>query len=146
MNIYIDIDGVLVGTKSPKEDIIDLLQWIVSYYPHNTYWLTTHCQRESNRCSEYLKRQQFPKPIIEAVTQCFKPTEWDVLKTDAIDFAEEFVWLEDAPLQSELQVLKEKAALNCLLPMDKHNPQMAKLALKQLIITTEKTGQRATAI
>ena len=143
IDIYLDIDGVLVGTQSPKEDVVELLHWIMINNPDNTYWLTTHCQRGSNRCSEYLKRNHFPEHIVETASCLIKPTDWDVLKTEAIDFTKEFVWLEDDPLQIEIEVLKEKAALNRLLIMDKHNPQMAKLALKQLIALSEKLDRQA---
>ena len=141
IDIYLDIDGVLVGTQSPKEDVAELLHWIMINNPDNTYWLTTHCQRGSNRCSEYLKMNHFPDHIVEAVSYLIKPTDWDVLKTEAIDFTKEFVWLEDDPLQIEIEVLKEKA--NKLMIMDKHNPQMAKIALKQLITLSEKVDRQA---
>ena len=28
MNIYLDIDGVILGTKSPREDVEELLRYI----------------------------------------------------------------------------------------------------------------------
>ena len=39
--------------------------------------------------------------------KCIKPTDWGTLKTDAIDFGEEFYWLDDYPFQAELNVLKD---------------------------------------
>ena len=51
MNIYLDIDGVLVGTASPMSDIVDLLEYILERFPHSTYWLTTHCRWGSNQCA-----------------------------------------------------------------------------------------------
>ena len=128
---------MLVGAKSPREDVIDLLWWLVSKCPHNTYWLTTHCQRGCNRCAEYLRRRQFPEEIVEAVDRAFKPTEWDVLKTEAIDFTRDFVWLEDAPLQSEMRALRERAALDRLILMDRNDPRMARRALQQLMALSE---------
>ena len=44
MNVYLDIDGVIVGTASPQEDIVELLEYILGQYPHSAYWLTTHCR------------------------------------------------------------------------------------------------------
>jgi len=39
-----------------------------------------------------------------------KATNWDTLKTEAIDFDSKFFWLEDSPLQYEIKVLKKN---NC---------------------------------
>lgn len=39
-----------------------------------------------------------------------KPTNWGVLKTDAINFDEEFYWLDDYPFRAELAVLQQN---NC---------------------------------
>ena len=36
-----------------------------------------------------------------------KPTNWDALKTDAINFDEKFYWLDDYPFRAELDVLKQ---------------------------------------
>lgn len=49
--IYLDIDGVLKGVSSPKEDVVVLLRYCLDNYPGRVYWLTTHCRggRESYR-------------------------------------------------------------------------------------------------
>ena len=37
--------------------------------------------------------------------KCIKPTIWGALKTDAIDFSSEFIWLDDYIMNAELAVL-----------------------------------------
>ena len=41
-----------------------------------------------------------------------KPTSFDVFKTEAIDFSEEFVWIDDSPLSSEIDLLAKHGKLN----------------------------------
>ena len=36
---------------------------------------------------------------------------WGALKTDAIDFSSEFIWLDDYIMNAEFSVLKEMAVL-----------------------------------
>ena len=55
LNVYFDIDGVLLGTKSPKKDIIKLLRYCLHKYPNSTYWLTTHCKSGENKTDFALK-------------------------------------------------------------------------------------------
>ena len=59
LNIYFDIDGVLLGTKSPKKDIIKLLEYCLHKYPNSTYWLTTHCKSGENK-TDFALRGEFP--------------------------------------------------------------------------------------
>ena len=133
VNIYLDIDGVILGTKSPKRDIARLLKYILKHHPGSTYWLTTHCRGGENHCAEWLaQNSDLPEKLISQLGETVKPTDWGVLKTDAIDFTQPFVWLDDAPLQSEKQALAEHNALDSCLIMDKHNPKMARIALQRL--------------
>lgn len=131
-DIYLDIDGVLVGTRSPLEDTVELLRRIVIGFPDSAYWLTTHCRQGSNRCAEYLRRSGFPARLTEEAGALIRPTDWDVLKTEAIDLTRDFLWLEDAPLQAELRVLRSRGALEKCFMMDKRDPGMARLAIERL--------------
>ena len=127
-----DIDGVIVGTSSPQSDVIDLLHWVIKHHSGSTYWLTTHCQRGANRCIEYLRRHFFPDDLLKEMDVVFKPTDWDVLKTEAIDFSQDFIWLDDSPLQSEMSVLRARDAVEKCIVMDAKNPMMARFALAKL--------------
>ena len=132
MNIYLDIDGVILGTKSPRRDIVRLLKYILKHYPDSTYWLTTHCKGEVNRCAEWLEQNDLPKDLVLKLDQTVRTTDWKMLKTEAIDFNQPFVWFDDAPFESERLVLEKNGVLNNCFIMDKRNPKMAKIALKYL--------------
>jgi hypothetical protein len=38
---------------------------------------------------------------LEKLEDAVRPTNWDALKTEAIDFESDFYWLDDNPLQVE---------------------------------------------
>lgn len=43
MNIYLDIDGVLITKNGqPAEYVEEFLEHIIN--KHNVFWLTTHCR------------------------------------------------------------------------------------------------------
>ena len=110
MNIYLDIDGVIRGCASPKEDIEEFLWYCLDNYPNSIYWLTTHCNHGINRAPEAIQ-DEFSKELVDALSKQVKATEWEVLKTDGIDMDQDFVWFDDNLFESERQVLK--APLEC---------------------------------
>ena len=130
MNIYLDIDGVLIGTKSPREDVISFIRYILDYYPNNTFWLTTHCKGGVNHCIEWLKRNDFPKELVDEMDKIIKPTDWGVLKTDAIDLDQDFIWFDDSLFESEKRVLEANYVLDGFYRMDPKDPNSAKKALQ----------------
>lgn len=132
MNIYLDIDGVMLGTKSPQRDIVKLIKYILKHYPDNTYWLTTHCKGGVNRCAEWLKQNGFPEELTDEMDRIIKPTDWEVLKTDAIDMDQDFVWFDDSIFETERRTLEEHYASSSFYRMDSKDPKAAKTALKYL--------------
>lgn len=106
MNIYLDIDGVLLANESNAAPYADeLLQTVLKEYPNSTYWLTTHNWKGENRAKEVLAPHLKPETV--ALLDKIKPTVWDELKTDGIDFTEKFLWLDDDLWEDELKVLEE---------------------------------------
>jgi hypothetical protein len=111
--LYLDIDGVLLTTRHMRaaDDAALLIRFITS--PFDCYWLTTHCKGDTRSCLAYLA------PFLDADTlerlRQVKPTDWDTLKTEAIDLTSDFVWLDDSPLESEKRVLAANNASNGLI-------------------------------
>ena len=132
MNIYLDIDGVLRGTASPVEDRVELLDYILTNFPDSTYWLTTHCRQYYNHARAALLNSDLPKDLVERVSEAVKPTDFAVLKTDAIDFNKPFIWLDDNLFESEQKVLEEHGCLINHFSMNPRDPEMAKKALTLL--------------
>ena len=131
MNIYLDIDGVIVGTASPVEDVEALMTFILDHFPGSVFWLTTHCRNGCNRTRDRL-RGKVSDALAQRLYREVQPTDWDTLKTEAIDFSAQFLWLDDALLYSEKKALHDHGAADSWLMMDKRNPIMAKKALKAI--------------
>ena len=132
MNIYLDIDGVIVGTKSPREDVLSLIEYILEHYPESTYWLTTHCKGGINRCAEWLKQNGFPEELVDEMDRTIKPTNWEVMKTEAIDMSQNFVWFDDSLFETEKQTLEAHHMLGGFYQMNPKDPESAKMALEHL--------------
>lgn len=129
--IYFDIDGVIKGIASPKSDVVDLLWYCIHKYPDSLYWLTTHCRSGVNNV-KYVLRGELPDELADKMCDIFHPTDWEVLKTDAIDMDSDFVWFDDNLFESERQVLVSNYVLDGFFRMNPKNPEMAKKALEFL--------------
>ncbi len=128
MNLYIDIDGVLL-TKQGQPSL-HLKEFLIEVTTkHNPFWLTTHCKGDVLHVVSHLKRI-LPQELWEYIEK-IKPTNWDVLKTDGIDFTQDFRWFDDAPMESEKKLLQEKGVLDKLILVDlKNNPD----SLKEILL------------
>jgi len=129
MNIYLDIDGVLlVNEKYAAPYADELIQAILKEYPDTTYWLTTHNWQGENRAKDVLAPHLNPETV--AVLDMIKPSEWDRLKTDAIDFSKKFLWLDDDLWDEELRVLESHHATDSFILIDltKDPEQLNKIA------------------
>ena len=120
VKLYIDIDGVLLTTKNQKAatDIEVFVAFITHEF--DCYWLTTHCKGRVDTAITYLS--QFLEEVTIEYLKKIKPTNWDSLKTDAVDFQSDFIWLDDAPFQSEIKVLEFYNCEKSLLLVDLSNP------------------------
>lgn len=97
MNIYLDIDGTMI--HEDRWDMTNpaaagLEEFIIALRPHTTYWLTTHC-RDGNpaRAREIMKRHL--SESLHGDIDRIKPTVWDTLKTQGINWDEEFIWFDN---------------------------------------------------
>lgn len=128
MNIYLDIDGVLLANEGHAAAHADeFLQAVLAKYPENTYWLTTHCWQGDNRAVEVLR--PFLKAETLGLLGRIKPTEWGEAKTDAIDFARPFLWFDDDLYPDEATVLRAHDVLDSWVGVDlaKDPAQLGKL-------------------
>ncbi len=117
MNIYLDIDGVLLANENNAAQHADeFLQHILKKYPDSTYWLTTHNWRGENRAIEVLSPVLKPETV--ELLKRIKPTEWGELKTDAINFEEDFLWFDDDLWPDELKVLEQNNATGRMVMID----------------------------
>lgn len=103
MNIYLDVDGVLLdrfGNAAPHLE--DFLRQNIT---PNTYWLATRAKGDSQHLVTLF--QPLVGPDVLELIKTIKPTTWLTSKTEAIDYSQPFVWYDDNPLQFELDDLKQ---------------------------------------
>ena len=116
-NIYLDIDGVLLANEHHRAPHAqEFLAYVLKRFPRSTYWLTTHCQGDPTTPIEHVGH------LFDAATvtlmRSIKPTQWNVAKTDAIDFRSPFLWFDDDLFPDEKNVLAEHGALENWIEVD----------------------------
>jgi hypothetical protein len=129
--LYLDIDGVLLTAKHTQAapDVDEFVEFIAQNFA--CYWLTTHCKGDSAPALRYLSR--FLKAItLEKLHQGVQPTNWDMLKTEAIDLASNFYWLDDSPFQSESAYLQTNGVASRLIVVNLSNADEL-LRIQQLL-------------
>ena len=110
--LYIDIDGVLLKNREDKavEGISSFIRFIVSNF--DCYWLTTHCKGDAQTAMEYLSEYLTCEDL--KLLQKVKATDWNTLKTEAIDFTSDFYWIDDYAMNAEKEILQMKGKLDSL--------------------------------
>lgn len=113
INIYLDIDGVLLANDlTPANHAKEFLQKVLEDYPNSTYWLTTHCQGDANVPIQHIGHL-FDAEMVELMRK-IKPTSWGTTKTRAIDFTQPFLWFDDDLFYEEQQTLIERGVFDNL--------------------------------
>ena len=128
MKIYLDIDGVLL-TRDHKipEYGEEFISYLISR--HDCFWLTTHCRGGVNGAVKYLS--QFYSGTTLAKLKQVIQTDWMDLKTEAVDFNSEFIWLDDFPFESEKKVLNKYNRIDALIVVDlKRESELRELKMK----------------
>ena len=111
MKAYLDIDGVLVihNQKTPHSD--EFIKFLVENF--DCYWLTTNVKGDIDFVFNRLK-DIFGSETMKYIKK-IKPTNWQTLKTEAINLDEDFWWFDDFVLQKERAILEEKNKSNRLI-------------------------------
>lgn len=119
MNIYLDVDGVLLDNGKPAGFVSSFLKYVLENYPDTTYWLTTRC----NGSTEDVLRQiqNLFDNDTQKLLEKIKPTSWPITKVQAIDFSQPFLWFEDKPGYVDRQTLAEHNAIDNLILVNLEN-------------------------
>jgi len=118
MNLFIDIDGVLLGkcpnTKQPiiANHATELLK--VGLKKFDCYWLTTHCKGSAETAVDYLR--PYADDEFLSLIQQIRPTNFKTFKIEAL-FGD-FLWIDDQPTAYEFQFLDENNLLDCWLQVN----------------------------
>lgn len=117
MNIYLDIEGVVLDGGVPAPYLEEFLKYITDNY--TVYWLTTYCKGDKEYTVNLLKKY-LPNNLIPYIEK-IKETNWNIHKTEAIDFSKDFIWIDDHIFPEEIKVLKEKNKEDSLYLVNRDN-------------------------
>ncbi|KKQ71429.1 MAG: hypothetical protein UT33_C0009G0020 [Candidatus Peregrinibacteria bacterium GW2011_GWC2_39_14] len=131
MNIYLDVDGTLITKEgNPALFLEEFLEYVTT--EHNCFWLTTHCNGDTEPVIEHLKGKISGKAL--GYARKIKPTTWTTLKTDGIDFTEDFRWFDDYIMEAEMAVLKERRIIYKFVHVDlKNDPEQLRKMAQSII-------------
>lgn len=112
MNIYLNIDGVLISESGQAAFYADeFLNLIIKKWPGSIYWLTM--QSRGGRFGSHEALKNVLKPATYARIRTIQPGAWRELKTDAIDFTKPFLWFDEHITPEENQILSRYQAEAC---------------------------------
>jgi hypothetical protein len=119
-DIYLDIDGVLLANDlQPALHAREFLHHVINTYP--TYWLTTHCKGDASTAVRRLA-EVFDDETVQLLGR-IKATEWDLCKTEGIDFDQPFLWFDDDLFHGEREDLLMHGAMDNWIQVDlRKNP------------------------
>ena len=101
MNIYLDIDGVLIDKKGkPSPGLVEFMKNITD--KHDVYWLTTWVKDNNPERALRILGDYVPLEILNKI----KATTWNTWKTEAIDVSKDFRWFDDYIFPQEEEELK----------------------------------------
>lgn len=111
--LYLDVDGVLLGSSRLRCNQVVLAQHAEPFLDFalrhfDCYWLTTHCDGTRESVLRYL-RPYCSQGLLKKLARV-RPTRFRTLKTEVL--SRDFYWLEDAPLQAEIDWLKARGLLS----------------------------------
>ena len=136
MNVYVDIDGVVLGGSGADTCLAPYAQEFLEYVSEhfNGYWLTTHCRGD---LSGVLRRlRPFADDAVLAVADRLQPTYFHTLKMEALEG--EFVWVDDAPLRVEIDWLGQRGMLDRWIQVDtRRRPDDLLHAIRRLEVLRE---------
>lgn len=123
----------MIDAAHSAPHVDDFLQAILHKYPNSTHWLTTHNQVELQRAKTALRLQLKPETL--ALLDKIKLLAWRELKTDAIDFEQDFLWFDDDLWPEELNALEKHEAVERFIMVDlEKDPDMLQ-KLTQVILS-----------
>ena len=116
MHLYLDVDGTLLrrggharlrGEYAPAGHLRAFLEWATERF--TCVWLTSRDRDGGSDAIRHAFRQAIgpgdEADAIDALLARVRPAVWRDFKAQAIDFAQPFWWLDDAPEEESLELL-----------------------------------------
>ena len=117
MNIYLDVDGVLLNHDGSLANHADEFLAAMVHSGHPVHWLTTRC-RDGDSSAVVAVLGRLVQPSTVELLASIKPTSWATSKLEAIDLRSPFIWIDDQPLQFEIEELQECGLLDRWVKVD----------------------------
>jgi hypothetical protein len=111
MNIYLDVDGVLLNHDGTLANHADEFLAAMVHSGHPVHWLTTRC-RDGDSSAVVAVLGRLVQPSTVELLTSIRPTSWETSKLEAIDLRSPFIWFDDQPLQFEIEELQECGLLD----------------------------------
>ena len=111
MNIYLDVDGVLLNHDGTLANHADEFLAAMVHSGHPLHWLTTRC-RDGDSSAVVAVLGRLAQPSTVELLISIKPTSWATSKLEAIELRSPFIWFDDQPLQFEIEELQECGLLD----------------------------------
>jgi hypothetical protein len=126
MKIYLDIDGTMIHDDLSDmycKAAVGLEEFIIALRPHDTYWLTTHCTEGDPTKARQIMKGVLPESLHADIDR-IKPTVWQDLKTNGIDFSSDFIWFDNDIYANEWKKLKQCSENQLVIEVDlRNNPR-----------------------
>jgi hypothetical protein len=117
MNIYLDVDGVLLNHDGTLANHADEFLAAMVHSGHPVHWLTTRC-RDGDSSTVVAVLGRLVQPSTVELLTLIKPTSWATSKLEAIELRSPFIWFDDQPLQFEIEELQECGLLDGWVKVD----------------------------
>lgn len=125
MKVFLDVDGVLLGTDRDQPHRLRLADHALEFLAFvlaraEVYWLTPHCRGSTRAVIDHLVRHSKASERERVLTLApqVRATDYRGLRTEALPACGRFVWLDDAPEQGELAMLRGRGWLDRWLFVD----------------------------
>lgn len=126
MKIYLDVDGTLIHEELSEKNgqgAEGLADFIIALRPYDTYWLTTRCTDGNPDNPRNALKSVLPNELHSEIDR-IKPTVWQDLKTNGIDFESDFIWFDNEIYSGELKALEKCNGNQMIIEVDlRNNPK-----------------------
>ncbi len=140
MKVFLDVDGVLLGSDPDKphrlllaDHALDFLAFVLAHA--EVHWLAPQGRGDARAVVDHLVRHAKASDRERLMTLAARvgPSDWRGLRTEALPADGRFVWLDDAPEQGELAMLRGRGWLDRWLFVDtREEPEDLRRAQREL--------------
>jgi hypothetical protein len=113
LKVFLDIDGVLLGTDRDKshraclaDHALPFLEFAVAHF--EVYWLAPQCRGDATAAVAHLVRHAklSDRERLMSLASKVRATNYDDDRTEALPEDGNFVWFDDQPGEGEMDALK----------------------------------------